>query len=188
MSHSQNQPGGQHNPQGNDAPQGVPGQWNGQQGPQYNGYPNQGYPQQGFQQGPPPKKKRKGLMIGCGITLVVLIAILVGCSALFKSATDAAKNGGNSGQGQSSQMVKASATATAAASVTYGPIGSGSNADFSGSWTKDVKDDGKGYGVTVQDKSGSASAKVTCKIVKDGKTVDEKSATGAYSVASCTGM
>lgn len=183
----------------------------GYQPPQYQPQPGQ-QPYQGGPQGqyyPPqqPPKKKGGLLkwgLGCLGLIVVAIIAFSACAAIV--STGASDDGGDTEQSsdtgggavanteESPEAVEANgsvvldATATGAASSNYGPLGSSSTADFSGAWSEEIVDpaDDETYGLTIQDSSGSDSAEVTCTITVDGEVVDEQTATGPYSLATCT--
>ena len=170
------------------------------QGPDH-GAPHQGYPQQGYPQQQPPKKRKKWPWV-LGILALLALLMFGGCALLVGGALDAADKAtsdtGNTSAPDATSTspaaaqgvgdaIKLSGTATGGASSTYGPLGSASTKDFSGQWAESVTPkNADTYSVTIQDTSGDAAAKVTCKIAKGEKTLDEQSATGAYSVATCT--
>ncbi|MDN5572985.1 MAG: hypothetical protein L0G19_03550 [Micrococcales bacterium] len=187
---------------GHQPPQFQPGP--GQPGQYQQPYGGQGYPPQ-----QPPKKKGGCLKIGCiGLAaLVALILVIVVIVAAVRGGGDGADESNNDGGGSSSAQSNGDAeqdvaeetaaagdsltlegTSTGAASSNYGPLGSSSTADFTGTWTEEVPDadPADGYGVTIQDSSGADDAEVSCKITKDGEVVAEEKATGAYSITTCT--
>lgn len=136
-----------------------------------------------------PKKSRKGLKIGCLVVGLILLGLLVGCMAMMKGAGDAVSNSIATQSAAASEKkndtMKVEGTSTGAASAQYGPATTANTAKFTGTFSKEDKRGDSYYSITVQDESGDTNAKVTCKIFAKGKLVEEKSATGAYSIASC---
>lgn len=163
----------------------------------------QGYQQQGGQQGyyqEPPKKKRKKWPWIVGAIVLLLILLFAGCAALIGGAaksvndsiqssapSESAEGGSSDGAASGKDQLQVDATASESATASYGAGGSMSTAEMGTTWTETVTAKTTDFfTVTVQDKSGASDAKVTCKLTRDGKTVQENSATGAYSIATCT--
>ena len=159
--------------------------------------------QQGYQQGyyqEPPKKKRKKWPWIMGAIVLLLILLFAGCAALIGGAaksvndsiqssapSESAEGGSSDGAASGKDQLQVDATASESATASYGAGGSMSTAEMGTTWTETVTAKTTDFfTVTVQDKSGASDAKVTCKLTRDGKTVQEKSATGAYSIATCT--
>lgn len=169
----------------------------GQQGYQQQG--GQPYGQQGYYQEPPKKKRKKWPWI-VGAIVLLLILLFAGCAALIGGAaksvndsiqssapSESAEGGSSDGAASGKDQLQVDATASESATASYGAGGSMSTAEMGTTWTETVTAKTTDFfTVTVQDKSGASDAKVTCTLTRDGKTVQEQSATGAYSIATCT--
>ncbi|KAA9394779.1 hypothetical protein FCK90_04375 [Kocuria coralli] len=155
----------------------------------------------------PAPKRRTPWKIGCLALVVVAVLILGGCGILVAvvgsgdSGNDtSASTSPTQEENQDSRSTPATEESESAegaitlganttgttASVGWGELGSLSTVDITGEWTQDVTEGDSTYSVTVQDMSMDESAEVSCSIIIDGETVDEQSATGAASIATCT--
>ncbi|CAL8898030.1 MmpS family membrane protein [Kocuria varians] len=126
------------------------------------------------------------LFAGC-VTLIGGAAKTVNDSIQSSAATSSADSKSSAGSADGKDQLKLDATASESASVSYGAGGSMSTADMTTTWTETVTAKTTDfYSVTVQDKSGASDAKVSCTLTRDGKKTKENSATGAYSIATCS--
>lgn len=82
------------------------------------------------------------------------------------------------------------ATATGKGHVSWGTAGASNSADFEGTWEMEIPDykDGEVYTVTVVGDilEGGDNQEMSCTIIKDGKEIDTKSATGKTASVICS--